>query len=118
VSEASEKRICEYRHCDVDISDMRPNAKFCCPAHRAAEDRLRHGKWVREPRRSSDGASKPHSTDSSRRRRPNRDGSGTRLYVVRDDLDEVRRLLAGEKPRPEAAERLQAKVGAALGRLG
>lgn len=118
MSEASEKRICEYRYCDVDISHRRPNCKYCCPEHKAAEDRERNGKWVREPRRASDGATKPHSTDSSRRRRPNRDGSGTRIYLVRDDLDEVRRLLAGERPRPEAADRLRAKVGAALGRLG
>lgn len=118
MSEASEKRVCKYRHCDVDISHRRPNALYCCDDHKRAEDQERNGRWVREPRVTGRGVGKSARTVSSRRRRRSRDGSGTRIYVLREDLEDLRDVLRGDgEARPEAADRLQAKVGAALGRL-
>lgn len=38
-------RRCEYRHCGTDLDQLpqvpRADAKFCCPAHKTAEHRLR-----------------------------------------------------------------------------
>lgn len=31
-------RKCKYRNCNVDISDMRPNAIFCCRKHKTYEN--------------------------------------------------------------------------------
>ena len=33
----NEKRICKYRNCDKDITDMRKNAKYCSRKHKSYE---------------------------------------------------------------------------------
>lgn len=47
-------RKCNYKHCDKDISGMRPNAKYCSKRHKnyAATCKWSHektiAKWVEE----------------------------------------------------------------------
>ena len=31
-------KICNYRNCNKDISNMRPDAKFCCRNHKTYEN--------------------------------------------------------------------------------
>jgi hypothetical protein len=106
------ERICEYRHCDLDISHMKASARFCCPAHKAAEDRLVKGRWVREPRSTSGDGTVPSSTAARRRRRRNRDGSGTRIYVTPQNLADLRAGHITDDVRSkldEAAQRIEAR---------
>jgi hypothetical protein len=36
-------RVCQCPGCDVVLANMRPQAKFCSPRHRALASRLRRG---------------------------------------------------------------------------
>lgn len=114
----SAPRICDYRHCDVDLDErgMRPQAKFCGTPHRAAEYRLRRA----EAGGSGAGTPKPFKTVSTGSRRRNRRGSGTDLYVVAEEARYVRAAIrGGKRPRLQPAQRrrLQAKVDRVVERL-
>jgi hypothetical protein len=107
-------RTCGYRHCDVCIDEMRPNALYCYPEHKARENHLLRA----EGRGSRRDGAKPDKTGQDRPRRANRDGVGTRLYVVDDEVALVRDLLSGKRRRPSAVHaRLLPKVLAAADRL-
>ena len=106
-------RICRYRNCDLSIEELRPQAIYCCPSHKAAENRLKK----EEGRGSSREASKPYKTVRNRRRRVNRDGVGTRLYVVGDELALVRDLLNGKRRSATDRARMLSKVRAAQERI-
>jgi hypothetical protein len=108
------RRICEYRHCDTCIDDLRPNAKYCDPSHKAAEHRARKA----DPPGTTYPVSKPYRTVRRARRRANQEGVGTRLYVVSDEVELVRDLLTGKPAGSSAArDRLMAKLPRALERL-
>jgi hypothetical protein len=96
-------RTCEYRECSTSIEHRRPQCRFCCAAHKAAEHRAR--------RRSGGGTGgageKPYRNRPGRSRRPSRDGLGTRVYLtalqeisdVRAEFErEVERIARKERP--------------------
>lgn len=108
-------RFCEYRECGVCIDHMRPNASYCDSTHKDAERRAREG----DPAGTSYPVGKPRENARRAVRRPNRDGHGTRLYVVGAEAELIRDLLAGKRPRSSRArDRLERKIPAALERIG
>jgi hypothetical protein len=107
-------RICAYRNCDLPIDHLRRQAIYCCPSHKAAENRLKK----EDGRSGSRGAAKPYKTVRNRPRRANRDGVGTRFYIVDDELALVRDLLNGKQRRSGPVHaRLLPKVLAAAERI-
>lgn len=109
-----EHRYCEYRKCGACIDEMRPNAKFCHPGHKARENHLRR----LDPPGTTYPVGKPYENVHARRRRPSREGLGTHIYLVRDEIEVVRGLLAGRPAGSELArDRLARKVPVALGRI-
>ncbi len=100
-------RYCEW--CGKKIPRRRPNKRYCDATCRAEHGHARRG----TPGRPD----KPLQSVAEQRKRAIRDGSGTRMYVVRDDVVALADVLAGREPAPEARERLAAKVPAALERI-
>lgn len=107
-------RVCAYRYCTVSLEGRRPDCRFCCAAHRAAEARLKARDHV-ESVRTASAASQGLSRGFSR-------GRATRLYVTEVDLALLRsalrrtRLAQSDPLRPNH-QNLQAKVERAIARL-
>lgn len=105
------ERVCAHRHCNVSLEGRRRQCRYCSAACRAAESKLRRADSRAE-------GEKPHSAVSRPPRRQTRDGRGTRMYVVRDELELVRDVLAGKRPRENGArDRLLQKIPRALEHL-
>lgn len=108
-------RVCGFRYCDVPIDDLRPQALYCCPSHKAAEHRAK----AEDRGRGTGSAAKPYKNVRKRPRRATRAGNGTRLYVVGEELALVRDLLATRRARQSPArDGLLAKLPAAEDRIG
>jgi hypothetical protein len=111
---ADAHRYCEYRECGVCIDDMRPQARYCHPIHKAAEHRLRR----LEPLGTTYPVGKPYQAVRRQRRRPTRKGLGTRLYAVRSELAALELDFSPSTPEGEhfmekvrqASERLEGRA--------
>jgi hypothetical protein len=105
--------ICKREVCAKEFIQTRKNKDYCSSTCRAEASHERKGQ-----RGSSDAAKKPQRNAAKRRRRQTKDGDGTRLYVVRDEVELVRDLLAGKpSKRHPARERLALKIPGALKRI-
>lgn len=98
LADACEERFCGCG-CGASLAGMRADALYRSEA-------------------CSKRAKRARSTDKARTRRPSRNGRGTRLYVLSDEIELVRDLLAG-KPAgsTRAADRLLRKIPRALERI-
>jgi hypothetical protein len=103
---------CEW--CGDELVDPRPNKRYCDSTCRGEACHERKGRR----RGSRGGRRKALQSAAKRQRRQTRSGYGTDLYVVRDEIELVRDLLAGKRPRASVSrDRLLQKIPRALERI-
>lgn len=99
--------LCEW--CGEPIPNPRRNKRYCNSTCRAEHCHARKGRRT---------AKKPLQSVAKGRRQRARRKHGTDLYVVRDEVELVRDLLAGKRPASTTArDRLIEKIPRALERI-
>lgn len=100
-------RICEREGCKNSLEGHRRDARFC-------SDECRYLAWAAvHPRVSLDPASEPYNGFRNGSRRASRDGTGARLYLPSELVEELSSLVNAEPASP----RLMAKVREAKKRI-